>query len=139
MGRSKMRWNDNGERSADDGHIGYYSRSADKHEHGVGFIVDSTFPNSVMGSQAVLSKITSIRLKATPLNFTIIQLYAPTSDYSDEETYEFYEQLQNVIKQVVKNGIPIVQGDWNANVGEDATTIWDGICGTSCNPMTNDN
>ena len=32
----------------------------------------------------------------------------------------------------------IVQGDWDVKVGEDATTIWNGICGTSCNPMTND-
>ena len=27
---------------------------------------------------------------------------------------------------------------WRAKVVEDATTIWNGICGTSCNSMTNE-
>ena len=38
----------------------------------------------------------------TLFNVTIIQVYASTSDYSDEETDELYEHLQNVIEQVAK-------------------------------------
>ena len=86
-----------------------------------------------MGCQAVSSKIITIRLKANPINVTIMQVYAPTSGESNEETYEFYEQLQNVIEPVAKKNILIVQGGWNAKVGEDDTTIWSGMGGTNCN------
>ena len=51
IGISEMRCNDDGEKSIDDGHIVYYSGSADKHEHGVGFIVNSTVTNNVMGAK----------------------------------------------------------------------------------------
>ena len=98
----------------------YYSGPADK--HGVGFIVNSTVTN--MGCQTVSGRMITIRLKSTPFNVTIIQLYEHTLDYSDEETDEFYEQLQYVIEQVAKKDILIVQSNWNAKVGEDGTTIW---------------
>ena len=91
IGISKLRWNDSGERSTDDGHIVYYNESADKHKHGVGFIVNSTVTNSVMGCQSFSSRIITIRMKAISFNVTIIKVYAPTSDYSNEDTDEFYE------------------------------------------------
>ena len=69
-------------------------------------------------------RMITIRLKSTPFNVTIIQLYEHTLDYSDEETDEFYEQLQYFIEQVAKKDILIVQSNWNAKVGEDGTTIW---------------
>ena len=91
-----------------------------------------------MGCQAVSSRIITIRLKASPFNVTIIQVYTHTSDYNTKETYELYEQLQNVIDQVAMKDILIVHGDWHAKVEEDATTIWNIIVGTSCSPMIND-
>ena len=48
-----------------------------------------------------------------------------------QQQQQFYDPLQNVIEQIAKKGIVIVHGDWNAKVGEDATTLWNGICGTS--------
>ena len=41
-------------------------------------------------------------------------MYAPTSDYDDNETKEFYDQPQNVIYQTPKKDILVMQGDWNA-------------------------
>ena len=34
---------------------------------------------------------------------------------------------------VIKKDILVVQGDWNAKVGEDAYQNWDGTCGKYCN------
>ena len=45
-----------------------------------------------MGRQPVSSRLITIRL----INITIVQAYAPTSDYDDNEIQEFYDQLQNV-------------------------------------------
>ena len=66
--------------------------------------------NTVMGCCAVSSRLITIHLKAVPFNITIVQAYAPTSDYDDNKTEEFYDQLQNVIDQTPKKDI-LVLGD----------------------------
>ena len=53
----------------------------------------------------------TIRLRAVPFNITIAQVYAPTSDYDDNEIEEFYDQLQNAIDQTTKEDILFVQED----------------------------
>ena len=72
----------------------------------------------------------------SPFNITIVQAYAPTSDYDDNEIEEFYDQLQDVIDQTPKKNIFVVQRDWNAKVGRDACGNWQGICGPFCNDNT---
>ena len=47
-------------------------------------------------------------------------MYAPTSDYGDDEAGEFYDQLHNVIDQTPKKDIRTMPGDWNAKVGKHA-------------------
>ena len=91
-----------------------------------------------MGCRSVSSRLITIRLRAVPFNITIVQAYAPTSDYDDNKKEEFYDQLQNVIDQTPKKDILVVQGDWNAKVGRDACGNWHGICGPFCNDDTNE-
>ena len=76
--------------------------------------------------------------EGSPFNITIVQVFAPTSDYDDKEIEEFYDQLQNVVDQTPKKGILVVQGDWNAKVGKDACGNWQGICGPFCNDDTSE-
>ena len=38
-----------------------------------------------MGIRPESSRLVTIRLRAVPLNITIVQAYAPTSDYDDNE------------------------------------------------------
>ena len=40
-----------------------------------------------------------VRLRASPFNITIIQVYAPTSSYDDSEVDEFYRELQSLVDQ----------------------------------------
>lgn len=82
--------------------------------------------------------LVTIRLRAKPFNITIIQAYAPTTDYSDEDIEDFYEQIQEVLDQSPKNDILVVQGDWNAKVGEDAYKNWEGTCGQYSNTRSNE-
>ena len=70
---------------------------------------------------------------ALDFNITIVQAYAPTSDYDDNEKEEFSDQLQNVIDQTPKKDVLVVQGDWNAKVGRNACGNWQGNCGPFCN------
>ena len=71
-------------------------------------------------------------VRASPFNITIFQLYAPTSSYDDSDVDEFYRELQSLVDQTPKQDILVVQGDWNAKVGEDAQEDWGEVCG----PMT---
>ena len=43
--------------------------------------------------------------RAVPFNITIVQAYAPASDYDDNEKEKFNDQLQNVIDQTPKKDI----------------------------------
>ena len=54
------------------------------------------------------------------MNITIIQIYAPTTAYTDEEIEQFYESIDNTIKETPKKDFLIIQGDFNAKVGKDA-------------------
>ena len=59
-------------------------------------------------------------MKASPINITIIQIYAPISTYNDEEIEKFYETVDNTIQESNKKDILIVQCDFNTKIGSDA-------------------
>ena len=90
-----------------------------------------------MGCRPVYSGLITIRLRTVAFSITIIQVYAPTSDY-DNEIEEFYDQLKNVIDKTPNTDILVVHGDWNAKVGRDACENWQGICGPFCNDDINE-
>ena len=94
--------------------------------------------NTVMGCQPISSRLITIRLRATPFNVKVVQAYAPTTDDDDEKIEGFYEQLQEVVDQIPKKDILIVQGDWNAKVGKDACKNWKYTCGLYSNNETNE-
>ena len=138
LGLCEVRWKNFGETSTPEGHKLYFSGSEVRHEHGVGFLIHKDTVNAIMGCRPVSSRLITIRLKASPFNITIIQAYAPTTDYDDDVIEDFYDQLQEVIDQTPKKDIIVVQGDWNAKIGEDASKNWKGTCGQYCNRETNE-
>ena len=72
--------------------------------------------NCVMTCCPISSRLITIRLRVSPFNITIIQAYAPTSNYRDDDVEYFYEELQNVLDKTPKKDILVVQGDWNAKI-----------------------
>ena len=124
--------------TTEEGHKAFFGGKEHIYEHGVGFLVHKDIVNTVMGCRPVSSRLITVRLWAVPFNITVVQAYAPTSDYDDNEIEEFYDQLQNVIDQTPKKDILVVQGDWNAKVGREACGNWQGICGPFCNDDTNE-
>ena len=94
--------------------------------------------NCVIDCCPISNRLIAIRLRAKPFNITIIQAYAPTSAYSNEDVEVFYEELQKVLNKTPKKDILVVQGDWNAKIGEDAYENWKGACGRHCNIKSNE-
>ena len=94
--------------------------------------------SGVFGCRPVSSRLITIRLQASPFIFTIVQVYAPTTTHSIEEIEDFYQQIQEAIVETPKKDILIVQGNWNAKIGEDTQKDWKGTCGPYCNTETNE-
>ena len=94
--------------------------------------------SAVMGCRPVSIRLITIRQRASPFNFTIVQVYVPTTTHSVEEIEDFHQQIQEVIVETPKEDILVVQGDWNAKIGKDAQKDWKGICGSYCNTETNE-
>ena len=81
-----------GETTIEKRHKVFLSGKEDKHEHDVGFLVHKDIVNTIMGCRPVSSRLISIRQWAVPFNITVVQAYAPTSDYDDNEVEECYDQ-----------------------------------------------
>ena len=59
----------------------------------------------------------SVHFQGKPLNITVIQVYAPTSNSEEAEVERFYEDLQDLLELIPKKDILFIIGDWNAKVG----------------------
>ena len=94
--------------------------------------------SAVMGCRPVSSRLITIHPWASPFNFTIVQVYAPTTTHFVEEIEDFYQEMLEVIVETPKEDILSVQGDWNAKIGEDAQKDWKSTCGPYCNTETNE-
>ena len=58
----------------------------------------------------------SVCFQGKPLNITVIQVYAPTSNAEEAEVERFYEYLQDLLELTPKKDVLFIIGDWNAKV-----------------------
>ena len=52
------------------------------------------------------------------MNTTLVQVYSPTANASNEVIDDFYGKLQTTVESVPTNDILIVMGNWNAKIGK---------------------
>ena len=64
----------------------------------------------------------SVCFQDKPLNFTVIQVCAPTSNAEEAEVEQYYEDLQDLIELTPKKDVIFIIGDWNAKVGSQEIT-----------------
>ena len=81
--RNKIK--DNGNHITDNGHQFFYSGETKYHRNGVGFMIHKSIKETAIEFTPISSIICTIRIIAKPLNIFIIQIYSPTSDYTDEQ------------------------------------------------------
>ena len=80
----------------------------------------------------------TVRLRTSPFNITVIQVYAPTSNYDDSEVDEFYRELQSLVDKKPKQDILVKQGDLNRKLEKMHRKIWKKFADLSAiqRPMT---
>ena len=59
----------------------------------------------------------SLRFQGKPLNITVIQVYALTSNAEEPEVEWFCEDLKDLLELTPKKNVLFIMGDWNAKVG----------------------
>ena len=63
----------------------------------------------------------SVPFKGKPLNITVIQVYAPTSNAEEAEVEWFYEDLQDLLALTPQKDVLFIIGNWNAKLGSQET------------------
>ena len=63
----------------------------------------------------------SVHFQGKPLNITVIQVYALTSNTEEAEVEWFYEELQHLLELTPKRDVLFITGDLNAKVGGQET------------------
>ena len=63
----------------------------------------------------------SVHFQDKPVNITVIQVYALTSNTEEAEVEWFYEDLQDLLELTPKKDVLFIMGDWNAKVGSQET------------------
>ena len=63
----------------------------------------------------------SVRFQDKPLNITVIQVYASTSNAEEAEVEWFCQHLQDLLELTPKKDVFFIIGDWNAKVGSQET------------------
>ena len=117
VGLGEVRRKDERKIQLSSGNILFWKGSTNKNEAGVGFLINKNIAGNVTNFKAISERLIKITLRLSK-NYTIkvIQVYAPTTSHSEEETEDFYEQLQDTIDED-KTNATIVMGDLNAKIG----------------------
>ena len=58
-----------------------------------------------------------VKIQAKPFENNLIQVYAPTSDHSDNKIEAFYDEIEATPKYTRSSEIKMLMGDFNAKVG----------------------
>ena len=84
-------------------------------------MVNKRVRNVVLGCNLKNNRMISVHFQGKPLNRTVIQVYAPTSNAEEAEVEQFYEDLQDLLELTPKKDVLFIIGDWNAKVGSQET------------------
>ena len=115
-----------------------YHSGGDRAEHGVGFVMIGQQMNRVMRWKPISDRICVLRIRGKFFNYSLINIYAPTNDKSDDVKDAFYESLDKTYDECPKHDVKIVIGDANAQVGRE--DFFRPIIGReSLHSVTNDN
>ena len=89
---SELKYTGMGEFNSDDHYI-YYCGQESLRRNGLAIMVNKRVQNAVPGCNLKNDRMISVGFQGKPLNITVIQVYAPTSNAEEAEVEQFYEDL----------------------------------------------
>ena len=106
----------------------YAGKENGAHERGVAIALGPKTEKMLERYECISERIVWCRLKGRYGNITVVQVYAPTEDKTDEEKNDFYDQLSEVVRNVKRHDMLLLMGDFNAKVGQE-DGIWRDVMG----------
>ena len=85
--------------------------------NGVGFLVNRSLAPLVDDYRPISDRLAVLTLKTKFSNIVFIQCYFPTSKSSDEDIYDMYDQIENIVKDIPRRYHLFIMGDFNCKVG----------------------
>ena len=96
----------------------FSGRDDTQHREGVGIIMTREVEKTLLDWKPVNERIIAARFFSKFVKMSVIQVYAPTNEATDEDKESFYEQLQATLDKAPKHDLVVVMGDLNAKVGD---------------------
>ena len=121
LGISELKWTGMGELNSDDHYI-YYCGQESLRRNGVASIVNKRVRNAVLGCSLKKDRMISVHFQGKPLNITVTQVYALTSNDEEAEVEYLYEDVQDLLEITPPKDVLFIIWDWNANVGSQETS-----------------
>ncbi|XP_071642962.1 craniofacial development protein 2-like [Temnothorax longispinosus] len=118
LGLSETHLKDSGHFETGNENMIFLAGNGEKSNNGVGFIVAKNLRDCVLGYEAIDDRIIRIRIGARPHTLNIVQVYAPTTECTEEEISDFYAKLETVCRVRPRKETTVLLGDFNAKVGE---------------------
>ena len=79
-----------------DDHYIYYCGQGSLRRNGVTIIVNKRVQNALLGCNLKNDRLSSVHFQGKPLNITVIQGYAPTSNAEEAEVERFCEHHKTI-------------------------------------------
>ena len=98
-----------GEFNSDDHYI-YYCGQESLRRNGIAIIVNKRVQNAVLGYNFLNDRMASVRFQGKPINITVIQVYALTSNAEEAEVEMFYKDFQDLLELTPKQDILFIIG-----------------------------
>ena len=85
-----------------DYHYIYYYRQESLRRNGVAIIVNERVQNAVLGCDLKNDRMSSVNFQGKTFNFTVMQVYAPTTNAKEDDIEWLYEDLQDLLELTPK-------------------------------------
>ena len=88
----------------------FYTSTILFRRNGVAIIVNKRVWNAILGCNLKNNRMIFVCCQGKPINSTLIQVYAPTSNAEEAEVHWFYEDLQDLLELIPKKRCPFHYG-----------------------------
>ena len=109
LGIRELKWTGLGEFNSNDYDI-YYCGQESLRRNGVAIMVNKTVQKAVLGCNLKNDRMISVHFQGKPINITVIQVYAPTSNAEEAEVERFYEDLQDLLELTTQKDVLFIIG-----------------------------
>ena len=100
--------------------------------HGVGIAINGKASKSMIDVKHISERLMVATFCLAKHKLHVVSVYAPTEDKEEVIKELFYTQLQTLLDDIPKRDMLMIGGDFNAQLGGQDRSAWDGALGKFC-------